>query len=185
MPRKLSTSLSDLVLALSVVHFVYCVFWENFFAAFGLSIQGMAAGVGVYRFALSHPDSSVTNAHTTFSWLAQVAGVPLLGVSFAHNTIPIMVNLNFLFVVCAVVASRFVDAGLAKLLTEAASGFGMLTILVVCLRFFNLYGLLGAASYIASGLVIGSEGYLHGIPRVDILHYVLAIGNIFFRMALV
>ena len=119
------------------------------------------------------------------SWLAQVAGVPLLGVGFALNSIPIMVNLNFLFVIGAVVASRFVDEKLRKLLTEAASGFGMLTIILVCLRHFNLYGLIGAASYVSSGLAIGSEGYLHGIPRVDILHYVLAIGNVFFRMALV
>jgi hypothetical protein len=51
-------------------------------------------------------------------------------------------------------------------------------------RFFNLYGLLGAAAYVSSGLVIGSEGHINGIPRVDILHYVLVLGNIFFKMAL-
>ena len=119
------------------------------------------------------------------SWLAQVAGVPLLGVGFAHNSIPIMVNLNFFFVIGAVVASRFVDEKLRKLLTEAASGFGMLTIILVCLHRFNLCGLIGAAAYVASGLVIGSEGHLHGVLRVDILHYILAIGNVFFRMALV
>ena len=60
MARQLTTSLSDLVLALSVLHFVYCVFWDNLFAAIGLSIQGAAAGIGVYRFALSRPDQNVT-----------------------------------------------------------------------------------------------------------------------------
>lgn len=63
MARQLTTSISDLVLLLSVIHFVYFVFWENFFAAFGLSIQGVAAGIGVYRFALSRPDFSVTVSH--------------------------------------------------------------------------------------------------------------------------
>ena len=64
------------------------------------------------------------------------------------------------------------------------AGFGMLTILVVCVRWFNLYGLIGAAAYISSGLVIGSDGNMNGIPRVDIMHYVLVVGNIFFKMAL-
>ncbi|XP_076448755.1 uncharacterized protein LOC143285395 [Babylonia areolata] len=186
MTRQLSTSVSDLVLALSVVYFVYCVFWDNVFAALGLLIQGVAAGLGVYRFALSRPDSKITNYHKMMSWTAQVVGVPLLGVGFANNYMPLMVNLNFLFVIAAVVASRFVDdGGQRKLLTEAASGFGMLTVILVCLRSINLYGLFGAAAYVGSGLAIGSEGHLHGIPRVDILHYVLAVGNLFFVMALV
>lgn len=129
--------------------------------------------------------TAVQEYHKKLSWLAQVAGVPLLGVGFAHHSIPIMVNLNVLFVIGAIVASRFVDEKLRKMLTEAASGFGMLTIILVCLRHFNLYGLIGAAAYITSGLVIGSEGHLHGVPRVDLLHYCLAVGNIFFRMALV
>lgn len=186
MARQLTTAISDLVLVLSVIFFVYHVFWVNFFAAFGLSIQGMAAGVGTYRFAMSRPDSGVTNYHKMLSWLAQVAGVPLIGVGFAHNTIPILVNLNFLFIIGAIIASRLLnDSKTRQLLTEAASGFGMLTVIIVCVRFFNLYGLLGAAAYVSSGLVIGSEGYFHGVPRIDILHYVLAAGNVFFKMALV
>ncbi|KAL8575930.1 hypothetical protein ACOMHN_027328 [Nucella lapillus] len=185
MARQLSTAVSDLVLLLSVLHFVYCVFWENLFASLGLSIQGVAAGLGVYRFAMDRPDYNITNYHKMMSWVAQVVGVPLLGVGFAYDTMPLMANIIFLFVIAAVVVSRFVDDGLRKLLTEAASGFGMLTIILVSLRYFNLYGLIGAASYVASGLVIGSEGNMHGVPRVDILHYVLAVGNVFFRMAFV
>jgi hypothetical protein len=73
--------------------------------------------------------------HKMMSWLAQVAGVPLLGVAFAQNTIPIMVNLNFLSMIGAIVACRVInDAKTRQLLTEAASGFGMLTIILVCMR---------------------------------------------------
>lgn len=56
MPRQLSTVLSDAVLAISVIHFVYNVFFTNFFAALGLGIQGAAALAGTVRFSMSDPD---------------------------------------------------------------------------------------------------------------------------------
>lgn len=59
MARQLSTALSDAVLALSVIYFVYHVFWFNFFAALGISIQGIAAVFGTIRYAMVYPDESV------------------------------------------------------------------------------------------------------------------------------
>ena len=59
MTRQWSTTLSDAVLASSVIFFVYHVFWVNIYAVVGLSIQGLAAGMGSYRFALPHPSQSV------------------------------------------------------------------------------------------------------------------------------
>lgn len=84
----------------------------------------------------------------------------------------------------AVVATRFADPPTRKLITEATAGFGMLTIIFCCLININIWGLIGATIYVVSGTTIGSEGYTHGVPRVDILHYFLAIGNEFFRMSL-
>ena len=94
-----------------------------------------------------------------------------------------MMNLNMMFMVGVLVANNFLAPGMRKLITEACSGFGMLTIIMVCVRSFNIYGLLAAAVYIVSGLVIGSEGRMGVLYRVDVLHVGLVVGNVLFTWA--
>ncbi|KAK7483053.1 hypothetical protein BaRGS_00025716 [Batillaria attramentaria] len=183
--RQVSTAVSDLVLAFSAVYFVFHVIFVNFFAAVGIAIQGAAAAMGVARFGMAQVDPQITQYHKMLSWLAQVVGIPLLGIGFVHNIMPTLVTLNFLFVIGVVVASRFVDDNMRKLLREATSGFGMLSVILASFYTINIFGLIGAAIYVASGLVVGSEGYVGdmNMPRIDLLHYCLAVGNVFFLYA--
>jgi len=184
MGRQLTTSLSDALLAWSVLYFIYNVFWSNFFACFGLGIQGIAAGLGVVRFAQGRADGQIYDYHMMSSWLARVVGVPLLAVGFCHKDLPVMMNLNMMFMLGVLIGSRMLAPGMRKLVIEACSGFGMLTIIIVSLRTWNIYGLLAAAVYIVAGLVIGSEGKLSVFYRVDLLHIGLVAGNLLFTRAI-
>ena len=72
MARQLSTSLSDLCLAVSAFYVAY--YWNihgQSKAAIGIGIQGVAASVGIIRFAMVHPEGTVVyKVHKLFSWLA-------------------------------------------------------------------------------------------------------------------
>ena len=89
-----------------------------------------------------------------------------------------------MFMMATLISHRLVAPGMRKLIVEACSGFGMLTIIIVSVRSFNVYALLAAAIYITSGLIIGSEGKLGVVYRVDLLHLGLLIGNILFTWAI-
>ena len=73
MARQLSTSISDAILAWSVLYFIYNVFWVNFFSCLGLGIQGTAAALGVVRFAQQHQQGQIYDYHMMASWLARVS----------------------------------------------------------------------------------------------------------------
>lgn len=72
MVQQLSTSASDALLTLSVLYLIYIVFWENFFAAVGVAIQGATAILGIVRFVQTRPRSQLCEYHQMMSWLAQV-----------------------------------------------------------------------------------------------------------------
>ncbi|KAH9494601.1 hypothetical protein Btru_019687 [Bulinus truncatus] len=184
MARQLTTSLSDGLLAWSVLYFIYHIFWVNFFACIGLGIQGAAAAAGVIRFAQSRQAGQVYDYHQMLSWLAQVMGIPLLAVGFCHKDLPIMMNLNLMIVIGVLIGSRFLATGMRQMAVQSCSGFALLTIILVCLRAWNIYGLLATAVYIVSAKVVGSEGKMGPIYRVDILHVGLAIGNYLFTLAI-
>ncbi|XP_005092099.1 uncharacterized protein LOC101857169 [Aplysia californica] len=183
MARQLTTSVSDAFLTWSVLYFIYNVFWINFFACVGLGIQGVAAALGVARFAQARQEGQIYDYHMMAAWLARVLGVPLLAVGFCHKELPIMMNLNIMFMMGVLLGNRLLAPGMRKLIVEACSGFGMLTIIIVSLRTWNIYGVLAAAVYIVSGLMIGSEGKLGMVYRVDLLHVGLLVGNILFTWA--
>jgi hypothetical protein len=41
-----------------------------------------------------------------------------------------------------------------------------------------LFGTVGIATYIVSGILFGTHGYLLGVKRIDLLHYSLAVANL-------
>ncbi|BFZ13183.1 hypothetical protein BsWGS_16222 [Bradybaena similaris] len=185
MARQLTTSASDALLALSVLYFIYNVFWVNFFACVGLGIQGTAAAFGVVRFAQSRPEGQVYDYHLMTSWLAQVVGMPLLAVGVCHKDLPIMMNLNLMFMVAVLIGCRFLAPGMRHLATQSCAGFGLLTVVIVAARAWNIYALLASVVYVASSKVIGSEGKLSVFYRVDLLHIGLAAGNILYTWGFV
>lgn len=119
-----------------------------------------------------------------FSYLAQVVGMPLLGIGFAHNVIPFLVNLNFLFILGTLLGSRYLDHRTHSMLKEATGGLGLVSIILVSVLTINILGFFGAVVYVAASLALGSEGRFHGMLKVDVLHYSLAFGNLLFHLAL-
>ncbi|XP_052818904.1 uncharacterized protein LOC128244844 [Mya arenaria] len=186
MARQLSTSLSDFVLACIVFYVVFQLFQiQAYYAAVGLFLQGFAATVGVVRFSMLRSEMGpVFRAHKFFSWLATAAGSGLISYQFclkydASTTSHLILS----FAGMVTLTAQFMNAENKKLFSEASSGLGLLTVFILSVCYSNLYGILAALTYILSGAGIGSEGTLFGILRVDILHYGLVFGNIFFLWA--
>ena len=116
--------------------------------------------------------------------ILQVVGLPLLAVGFCHKDMPIMMNLNVMIMAAVLVCSRFLAPGMRQLATQSCAGFAILTIILVSLRSWNFFGLLATAAYVVAGQVIGSEGKISIFYRVDLLHVVLAVGNVLYAWAL-
>lgn len=188
MVQQLSTSLSDLALAGSVFYVVF--HWYNracLHAAAGLLIQGLAASVGVVRFAMKRPEgTTVFKAHKFLSWLAAAVGMSLI----AYNFCQLYGSFTMGNVVLAFSAIVLLTSALQSKenrqfkTTQACSGLAILTILILCLVNTNWAGVFAALVYILAGAIIGSEGELMGLLRVDILHYVLVAGNFLFLLSL-
>jgi len=187
MARQLSTSVSDFVLALSVFYAVF-IFYNNaqYFAAVGLLLQGIAASVGVVRFAsLRSEMGPVFRTHKFLSWLATAAGVPILSFQFCTNyEAEITSHLLLAFSGLVTLSAQFMNAENKQLFTQASSGLGMLIILILSISYTNINGIIAGLIYVLTGAIIGSEGNILGILRVDILHYGLVAGNVFFMWSL-
>ena len=187
MVRQLSTSLSDFALAASVLYVVNV--WYNaelFHAATGLLIQGLAASVGVIRFAMERPEgTSIFKGHKFLSWLAAAVGMSLISYDFCQKYSSFtMGNVVLAFSAIVLLTAGFQTTESRQLTTQACSGLAILTILIVCLVNSNWTGVLTALIYILAGAIIGSEGELMGFLRVDILHYALVVGNLLFLKSL-
>ncbi|XP_060586830.1 uncharacterized protein LOC132742424 [Ruditapes philippinarum] len=187
MARQISTSVSDLILACSALYVTLSLFQDGYvFAASGLLIQGTAAGVGVVRFAMRRPESSpVFRAHKLLSWLAATAGMGLIAYQFCTSyQVLLMSYIIISFSGLVTLTSQFMDAKNKQLFVQASSGLALLTVLILSLLEWNVYGISAALTYIISGAVFGSDGVIFGVQRVDLLHYGLVAGNIFFLFSL-
>lgn len=187
MARQLSTSVSDFVLALSAAFSVYHFYNKLLlYAAIGLLLQGIAASAGVVRFAsLRSEMGPVFRTHKFLSWLAAAAGVPLLSYQFCTNYQAVTTSHVLLaFSGIVTLSAQFMNAENKQLFTQASSGLGLLIILILTITYVNVYGIIAGLIYVLTGAIVGSEGTLMGILRVDILHYGLAVGNIFFKLSL-
>lgn len=84
MARQLSTSFSDLLLCVMAFYVAYE--WHRvgrIKAVVGISIQGTAAFLGIFRFAMTKPEGGIIyKCHKFMSWLAAGAGVPLIAMEF-------------------------------------------------------------------------------------------------------
>lgn len=189
MAQQLNTSLSDLALALSVFYVFYCwmVAGVSWFASFGILSQGFAASAGVVRFAMVSPEETpVLKIHKFLTWITTTLGVPMIATGFceAYKTTT-MGNKIIIFALIVILTTRFLPQDMRELTTQAVSGFAMLTIMILSVMHSNWFGLTAAVLYVVAGAVIGAEGHLFGLPRVDLLHYVLALANLLFLYALV
>lgn len=188
MARQLNTSLSDLVLALSVYYVFYwwTVTGVSKFASYGILSQGFAASAGVIRFAMVRPEETpVLKIHKFLTWVTTTLGVPMIatGLCEAYKTTA-MGNKIIIFALIVIVTARFLPQDTQALSSKAVSGFAMLTIIILSVMYSNWFGLTAAVMYVVAGAIIGAEGSLFGIPRVDLLHYMLTLANFSFLYAL-
>lgn len=187
MARYISTAVSDFFLACSIVFVVYHLYQASVpYAAIGLTVQGVAASVGVVRFSMLRSEMGpVFRTHKFMAWLSTTAGMGLVSYEFCLKYEAVTTgHLVMSFAIIVTMTTQFINAENKKLFVEACSGLGLLTVLILSVCYYNIYGAAAAFIYILSGAVIGSEGKLLGLPRVDLLHYGLILGNVAFMKAL-
>ena len=181
----MSTSLSDLVLALSSFHAAYKVTNSTLAGAMGFVIIGTAATLGTIKFALDSPQEGIVSWHKFFSWLATVIGLPLLASAYhRQNSILIMANAHVASGLAIIILKNYLTEKAVSMATEAVSTAAVVSIGLLNVVQFNAHGIIGAVIYAVTGLVIGTEGDWNGIPRVDLFHYALVLGNIALMMGL-
>ncbi|XP_078337049.1 transmembrane protein 276-like [Crassostrea virginica] len=183
MARQISTALSDLLLCIVAFYVSYKWYHANRMkAAVGISIQATAAFLGIFRFAMSNPEGGIIyKSHKFMSWLAAGAGVPLIAMDFcARYESAMLANKIAIFLLAVVVVAAFLPPKTQEVATQAASGFSMLVILILCFIHKNYLGLGAGVTYVVAGLVFSSEGSILGLPKVDWLHYALIMGNYLF-----
>ncbi|XP_060080278.1 uncharacterized protein LOC132559678 [Ylistrum balloti] len=187
MPRQLSTSLSDLMLAISAFYVSHYWYGRNYnYAAFGMFIQACAASMGIFRFAMEEPQGTlIYKAHKLLSWSAGAVGVPMIALMFCNRYgSSALANKISIFVVCILLVVSFLPPKNRELCSQAVSGFSILTMATLCTLNKNWFGFGACFVYAAAGILFGSDGTLLDIPKVDFLHYFLIVGNTMFKLAL-
>lgn len=176
--------MSDFVLACSVFYAVSSLFLANkSYIAIGLLIQGAAACMGIVRFAMKRPESTpVFKAHKILSWFASTAGLGLIAYQYCFD-LEARINGYIIIAFAGVVTltSQFMDANNKQLFVQACSGLSLLTVFILSALSWNVFGMAAALTYIFIGALFGKDGTSFGILNVDLLHYGLVMGNIFYK----
>lgn len=178
---QLSTTISDAALALvTVAAAVPALLTRNptrRFAGVCLLFVGLTAGVGAARFA----GLDVALFHDSMSWTSRMIAVPALGAVFVALSLGREVIKPYWY------ALSLMLGGLGWALPQnyllLPGVVAMLLILGVALRHYreapraSLAAIFGVVAVSLAGLVIGTRGEWAGILRVDLFHYVLALGH--------
>ena len=177
--QQLSTSVSDAVLAVSALHASWRLLGSSLCGVVAFFLVGAAAACGVYRFAQKTPSNETMTLHEYLSWFATVVGMSYLAAAYyRQEDISIFANLHVALAFALVLTKRHLSEKACQLATELISGIGLISVLLFSIFKFNPYGIIGAALYMTASLVIKTEGYLYGIRRVDVFHYMLAVANV-------
>lgn len=150
-------------------------------ASVGFLLAGLAGLLGSIKYA---GFVGIQPVHGAFSGAAAMIGLPLIAYGFfsLRNSLEEKKALIILAVLLVFfVLFRFIY--ISELYRTVVSGLSILLILVVCIaeirRIVSLpviLGIIGAIVVPMSGLLIGTEGYLWGIQRLDLFHYFFGVG---------
>lgn len=158
-------------------------------AAIGLSLMGLAAFVGVLRFAGA---DALLPLHSTLSAFATSMTMPLLGLAAVAIAWPLALTRRRWLRITGLLAGLFALAMLLDVLPLYGIGIGALgtlSALFVGLRSLAARGGLlltsGAILVLIAGLGVGTDGELGPVDRIDVFHYLLALANLAFGPALV
>ena len=187
MVQQISTVISDFALACSVFYVVLNLEYHLYpYFIVGLTILGIAASIGVARFGMKHAERTpVFKTHKFFSWLSAAAGMALIAYQFClkYNS----ANLGgaiLIFSAAATLTWPLQSADNKQLYSQACSGLSLLSITFLSLYAANWNGAAAGVIYMGGGMIFGSDGVFLSFQKVDWLHYVLVIGNLFFLKAL-
>lgn len=133
---------------------------------------------------------------------ATTVGVPLMGIAFVHfehNMITLKLSIYFVltFILASAIFYYFKLTGwqiVAPLIGLGSAVYGVSSKFLRSIQnlifFFQsvttsqYMGVVGAALYVISGVVIGTEGKIGSFKRVDLFHYGLVVSNLLLALGL-
>ena len=146
-------------------------------------IKGVGNPDTLAVFCLQGDDFIVANK--LFSWLGSVMGMPLIAAGLLKR------NGHHMFVLPYTIAPlaflflyKTLPSDLKNLGNSTLSTVAVLSIAVSSILVQNYHGIYSAIAIILAATVIGTDGKILGVQNVDIFHYVLAIGNMFYCWSL-
>ena len=177
---ELSTAVSDFILSFASFATAVSVLPVNVLGAFGFLIMSVAAGFGTVRFASENPSQHIVSCHASMSWLAGTLGLALLAGGFYRKynarilaTSHVGIAIGYTILKFIIEIEPFIDT----VITTVISSSAVLSIGIYSLIQKNAYGMIGSFIMMMVGAV-GTKGTLLSIPRVDVFHYLLAIGGV-------
>ena len=186
MTRRISTSISDGVLAVASLYSAYKVLEFSFFGTVALGIVGVAAFLGSLRFAYEEPSRTLVSWHSYLAWLAIVLGPSCMTVAFVRQVgMPGFIGYVLLVGALAVVVIHGGYNDDAHHIATEMIAFTSIAFTLFCSFIgLNPYAMVGSVLYYVSGTVVTPTGEWAGVPRKDIFHCLLTVGNIAFMMGL-
>ncbi|KXJ23817.1 uncharacterized protein LOC110249819 [Exaiptasia diaphana] len=182
-PRYIATAVSDLVLAL--VSFACAsnptLNKLSLHASAGFGLVGVAACMGVVRFSVIIPSfhNVVIKLHKLMSWLASVAGLPLIAAGFSfHHQKQGLGNLHLATSGASLVLT-FLRVSINENLSKLVSTSAVFGIVFVSIIDKNLFGIAGTIAYMLAGGMESMDNIL-GLRGVDWFHYALSVGNVLY-----
>ncbi len=179
MPSQVSVAVSDALLSLTTLNAAYRVSGVSLVTALGFLLIATAAGCGVIRFSLPDPSTDIIAWHKHFSWLSSAVGVPFVAAGYCREANIVVVShaLTAGGIALALLQKYFNDQAIQTFSTVIA-GCSLASIICVSIPQFNEFGIIGGILYLVAGLVVGTEGSIWGILKVDIFHVMLTLGNV-------
>lgn len=128
---------------------------------------------------VSFSGSDLIDAHKVFSWLGSIIGMPFLAAGLLRRNGHADMSLIFTFApVAFLFIYKILPRDVKTLGNVSFSVAAVLSMLTSSGLARNYNGIYNALTILVAGAV-GTDGHLFRMPRVDIFHYILAIGTIF------
>ncbi|XP_071824543.1 uncharacterized protein [Apostichopus japonicus] len=188
---QMSTAVSDFILAFVSYAVTVSLFRiPRVAAAFGFLLTAVAASLGSLKFGLQQPTVTIIRYHSHASWLAAVVGTSLFTADYHlgnryqsgyFSSLSILL-LCAIPVVTIAKVSNFWSSQVDAYITDAMGFVSILSLLLSSVMYPNSSCLVGSLMYVLAG-VVGTQGNLYNIKRVDWFHYFLAFGNVAFFLA--
>ena len=179
MNRQLSTALSDAILSYVSYAAAYKTMSTNTSATVGFVIIGTAAFIGTIRFGLQNPRTDIISFHKFLSWMGSAIAVPYIAAAYhKQESSNLLASVHIVSGFALVATQKFLSERQKRLCTEAVSSYAVISILTLSLVTSNNAGAFGAICYVIAGLIVGTDGHISIVPRVDIFHYVLVIATL-------